>query len=402
MARTRPCGRFPTIVAAIVIVVGASCLFQACKSAPKASSISIHWTTLTNPDKVVVEVQGLSKATLEQLQQSRWELPQWQRLFTVFAGSPASPSSVPLPPMAGAYSIESETLRFTPQFPLEPEVTYRAIFEPGHLPGAGQAKADAIASTFLLPPPDATPGTVVTQVYPSADVLPENLLKFYIHFSAPMSRGDIYEHIQLLDSAGHEVELPFLELDEELWDPAMMRLTLIIDPGRIKRGVRPLEDIGPVLETGKSYKLLISRRWKDANRNPLTETFEKTFKVGRPDRDPPNPEQWKVQAPKPDTLESLAVRFPEPMDHALTQRVIQVTGESGDLIEGRVVLEEQEHHWTFIPDKPWRRGTYQLVIQTTIEDLAGNNIGKPFDVDTVEGGQKRPSAATVTLAFKVD
>ena len=32
------------------------------------------------------------------------------------------------------------------------------------------------------------------------------------------------------------IELPFLEIDEELWDPAMMRLTLFIDPGRIKRG----------------------------------------------------------------------------------------------------------------------------------------------------------------------
>jgi len=31
--------------------------------------------------------------------------------------------------------------------------------------------------------------TIVAQVYPSATVLPENQLKFYVQFSAPMSRG---------------------------------------------------------------------------------------------------------------------------------------------------------------------------------------------------------------------
>jgi hypothetical protein len=62
------------------------------------------------------------------------------------------------------------------------------------------------------------PTTVVSQVYPTAEVLPENLLKFYVHFSAPMSSGHIYDHIRLIgDSTGKEVELPFLEIDEELW-----------------------------------------------------------------------------------------------------------------------------------------------------------------------------------------
>ena len=67
-----------------------------------------------------------------------------------------------------------------------------------------------------------------------------------------MQRGHVYDHIHLLGEAGKPVELPFLELDEELWDPEMTRLTIFIDPGRIKRGVRPLEEIGPALEAGKN------------------------------------------------------------------------------------------------------------------------------------------------------
>ena len=53
---------------------------------------------------------------------------------------------------------------------------------------------------------------MVAQVYPSADVLPENLLKFYVHFSGPMRGGHIYDHVRFRDEAGKLVEMPFLEM----------------------------------------------------------------------------------------------------------------------------------------------------------------------------------------------
>ena len=40
-----------------------------------------------------------------------------------------------LPPMLGVYRIQDNALRFEPQFPLEPGVTYQAIFHPEQLPG---------------------------------------------------------------------------------------------------------------------------------------------------------------------------------------------------------------------------------------------------------------------------
>jgi hypothetical protein len=39
----------------------------------------------------------------------------------------------------------------------------------------------------------------------------------------------------------------------------------------------------------------------------------------------------------------------------------------------------------FVPGEPWKAGPYHLVVQNTIEDLAGNNIGKPFEVDLFDG-----------------
>lgn len=351
-----------------------------------------------------VEVSGLSPEVLRRLQESDWGPPQWQRLLAVYAqpGQPGQATIDPrLPPMLGAYGIRSAVLRFEPQFPLEPGVTYLAVFRPDHLPGGADAGGAAITASHRLPPREATPTTVVSHVYPTAEVLPENLLKFYIHFSAPMSRGQIYDHIRLRDAAGKGIELPFLEIGEELWDPEMKRLTLFIDPGRIKRGVRPLEEVGPALEAGKSYALVIDRAWKDGAGNPLRENFEKVFQVGPPDREPPDPARWKIQPPKPGTRDALAVIFPEPLDYALARRLIRVAGEDGEPVEGQVRLGDDEQSWSFAPGAAWRRGAYQLVIQTTLEDLAGNNIGKPFEVDLFEGVGRRLTTSTVKLRFEV-
>ena len=301
--------------------------------------------------------------------------------------------------MAGAYRVESNALRFEPQFPLESGLAYRAVFHPDQLPGGGAAAA--VTSVYQAPRRSATPATQVSRIYPGADTLPENLLKFYVHFTAPMSRGNIYDYIRLRDENGKDVELPFLEIGEELWDATMTRLTLIIDPGRIKRGVRPLEEIGPALEAGRSYTLAIEREWRDGAGNPLKESFRKVFKVAPPDREPPDPALWKIEAPQAGSRDRLAVIFPEPMDHALAQRLIRVAEELGGIVEGKVSLEDQERRWTFAPDNVWRRGRYQLIIQNTLEDLAGNNIGKPFEVDLFEGPEQRLSATTVKLSFEI-
>ena len=351
---------------------------------------AIRW--VSGAGKVAVEVHGLDARTLGRLQRLSWKPAQWQRLFAVHAGDES------LPPMLGAYRIQSNALRFEPQFPLEPGITYRAVFRPGRLPGLRGAP---VTATFQLPPRDSTPTTVVTRIYPSADLLPENLLKFYVHFSAPMRRGNIYDHIHLRDGAGKAVELPFLEIDEELWDPTMTRLTLFIDPGRIKRGVLPLEEIGPSLEEGKSYSLVIDREWRDGNGIPLKEEFQKAFRVGPADREPPDHTRWRIASPPAATREPLIVNFGESMDHALAQRMIRVFDSTGQPVAGSVTLEDHERRWTFTPDKPWPRGPHQLIIQTTIEDLAGNNIGKPFEVDLFNGIQRNLAAATVKLPFAI-
>ncbi len=120
------------------------------------------------------------------------------------------------------------------------------------------------------------------------------------------------------------MDLPFLELDDPLWNLDMTQLTLFIDSGRIKREVKPLEDIGPSLVAGKKFRLLIDRQWKDANGNPLVGSFEKKFLVTSPDRTAPDLNSWWLTSPKAGTRQPVDLNFHEPIDHALALRVISM------------------------------------------------------------------------------
>jgi hypothetical protein len=341
------------------------------------------------------EVAGLPQAGLEKLKKAAPTVEQWQEIFVVRVGTGAAD----LPAVAGSYRIDGGVIRFKPRFPPVPGVVYHATFRPSRLPGhAASEKGVAIRYEEPVKPPAAP--TVVSQVYPSRKQLPENQLKFYLHFSAPMSRGEAYRNIRLLDAAGKAVELPFLELDEELWDPAGKRFTLFFDPGRIKRGLKPREEMGPALSEGKTYTLVIDARWKDAAGFPLKETFRKSFKVLAPDDTPPDPKDWKLEAPAAGGAAPLTLRFPKPLDHALLHRLLWITDARGQRLDGSIRVSDQETRWQFTPRQPWQGGAYDLVIDTALEDLAGNSIGRPFEVDLFRKVEPLKSK-TVKRGFQV-
>lgn len=335
-------------------------VFAAVASKSAAADYSIRWQTNS------VVASGISPTGAE---------TNWAKVFSVYADQGNILTDINLPSIAGTYSFEKNVLMFKPQFPFTAGVNYRAVLRAG---------GKTISSTQRIPERILAPTTHVAAVYPPVDELPENVLKFYLQFSAPMMGGHIYEHIHLRDSDGKDVQLPFLEIDEELWDPTMTRLTLFLDPGRIKRGVRPLEEIGPALQTGKSYTLTITRDWRDANGTSLTADFEKKFKVVAADREPPNPLRWKITTPKAKSRAPLTIAFDEPLDHAIVQRVLRISDAKGAPVAGSVKLDALDRGLTFTPNTGWAAGVHKLIVPTIIEDLAGNNIGKPFDLDTAE------------------
>lgn len=295
------------------------------------------------------------------------------------------------PPMLGEVRVEGDLLTFVPRFPLRTGVEYQAIVRTDEGP---------VVVDFTLPEPAPGPPTVVTAVHPTRSELPENLLKLYVRFSAPMSRGEAWDRIRLLEADGRAVELPFLELDEELWDASGTRLTLLLDPGRIKRGLKPREDLGPALRNGGSYELVIDAAFVDADGRPLAGSYTKRFTVGAVDRVQPDPEHWLVEPSGAGTRGPLAVTFREPLDHALLQRALTVWNAAGEHVHGEIVLADRETRWLLIPKEPWAAGRYVLRVDTTLEDLAGNSVAQPFERRLDRWPSER-GPAHVELGFQV-
>jgi len=310
----------------------------------------------------------------------------WASLFVVYAGVGD------VPPLLGSYSVEAGILIFRPSFPIAPGVHYRAVFHP---PDGGAA----IENEFDGPRRDTTPLARVEHVYPSGDVWPSNQLRLYIYFSAPMSRGQAGAYLHVLDENGKVLPGVFLP-GEELWDPGFKRLTMTFDPGRIKRGLTSNTAMGPPIADGKRYTLAIDKDWQDARGVPMVEGFRKNFRGGPAERTAPDPQKWRVVAPKAGTSEPLVVDFTKPMNYALLQRMLTVTDTRGS-VSGTVSTAEHETQWRFTPQQPWRTGDYQLIVDTGIEDLAGNHVGQLFDIDVFEHVTEHIETKTIPLPFSI-
>jgi hypothetical protein len=256
-------------------------------------------------------------------------------------------------------------------------------------------------ATFALPKKPVAATTRVAAVYPSGDTLPENVLKLYLHFSAPMSRGMAYEHIHLRDGAGKDVTFPFVDIAQELWDPSGQRLTVLFDPGRIKTGLKPREELGPILHPGATYTLTIDRGWLDAAGQALVSDYRKTFRAGPTDSQSPDITNWKISVPAPGTRDPLLLTFPEPLDHAMLGRVLAVVDPDSRAMAGDIVVEANETRWRFTPESPWRAGAYHIQVDKDLEDLAGNSIGRPFEVDVFEKVELQAVTETVSLPFEI-
>ena len=338
----------------------------------------------------LVSVRGLDNRDLESVENLSGE--QKQKLLRVWVAD-AAPDS---PPMLGEVMRRADQIVFVPRYPFQAGLKYRARFDATVL-GKNEAP---IESEFAIAETSSTQSTRVSAIYPSADELPENLLKFYIHFSSPMSRGEAYRRIQLIDETGKVVQEPFLELSEELWNPQMTRFTLFFEPGRVKEGLVPRAEMGPALVKGKTYTLVIDGTWRDGENRPLVEGAKKVFRVVAADHAQPDPARWQISSPVAGTKEPLSIEFDESLDHAELGRVLSVRDASGKELPGEISIDEHEQHWTFTPLLAWQKGRHAVVVESILEDLAGNSIGRAFEVD-LNKGEAADAARTVEIRFEV-
>jgi len=225
----------------------------------------------------------------------------------------------------------------------------------------------------------ATEQVQVSAVYPTADTLPENLLRFYIYFSQPMQREDILSSIFLTDADDNKLDGVFLDNKFDLWSPDNTRLTLLFDPGRVKTGLVAHNAMGRALIPGSEYQLIVDASAQSAKGCKLASRFVKTFKASEADYELPDVEQWKISRPLLGSRNALTVELNGVIDHVSLAYRVRVKDKAGETVAGNISLSKHEQQWVFVPAQPWKKDSYRLMVDPVLEDVAGNRTTGLFD-----------------------
>ena len=275
------------------------------------------------------------------------------------------------PSMLGKYARTDNELTFTPRFPLNAGATYRASLK---------TTGKTVSLDYRVPMPAAKSPPRVVKIYPTADVLPANQLRFYIHFDRPMRGGkELFKHLAILDDKGKEIEAPWLV--DEIWDEENNCLILYIHPGRIKWGVDEREAMGPVLHEKRCYNLIVRGEWTDMDGNKIGKDTIKKFRTTAEDRVRIELRDWKLTAPAAGTRDALTLTLPKSIDYRSLQTGLTVTNAKGQTVAGSIEIGKDEKSWRFTPDQPWQSGAYHVSVSPDLEDVAGNTPSRPFDMD---------------------
>ena len=283
-----------------------------------------------------------------------------------------------LQPVAGCFEIDGDAVYFVPRFPFRDGTRYSLLVDPVNAQATGRPPG---VWTIERPSAAGSPTTEVLAIYPSVEVLPANHLRLYVHFSAPMSEDWAARAVHLRRADNDEpLAGAFLE-GPELWDVERRRLTLLLDPGRIKRGLVPNQESGYPLIEGVPVVVRIDAAFRDAEGWPMNAIAEQRYEVGPAVRTRVDPARWRCEAPMAGSTDALRIQFERPLDHGLIERFLWVVDAGGKRLAGRTFVLPGEREWSFEPQAPWAPGRHAVIVDPRIEDLAGNSVARVFDRD---------------------
>ena len=293
-------------------------------------------------------------------------------------------------PVLGSFTLEEEKTIFRPVIPFSKGMSYEIKHDQKTL----------VEFTIIEPLENAEKPKLLA-MYPSQDTVPENLLKIYLVFSKPMQ--EVHAALDYINVYNNTKDKPtdiFLPLQNELWNKEHTELTLWLNPGRIKRDLIPNREKGQPLERGNRYRVSISQQWQDAQGIYLEKGVVKEFYVGERDSKKPDVKNWKLQVPKKGTVGTLVIAFPEALDAMLLQETLVVRSADKEQITGTFRLGSKEQELIFQPDLVWKTSDYQLIIDSKLEDLGGNNLNHLFDKDLL-ASDKNLDTKSKSLYFTI-
>ena len=160
--------------------------------------------------------------------------------------------------------------------------------------------------------------------------------------------------------------------------------------------------------SGRSWKRASRIRWSSIATGPtrrgnsLKAGFRKTFRAGPPDETSPDPKGLDDRLTPGQHARSAG--------SSLSRTTRPGAARSPDLCRNmprrrscpaRSRWPRLRPTWRFTPVSPWRTGTYRLVVGTELEDVAGNSVARPFEVDVTGPISGRVTTKTVALPFRI-
>jgi hypothetical protein len=228
--------------------------------------------------------------------------------------------------------------------------------------------------------------TAVVEVFP-AGAVPANLLRWHLVFDR-LANDVGAEAIALLDRSGQPVRDAFVDLPEGLWDATGTRLTLLLHPGRIKRGLRSSTRFGGALAQGGDMCLQIDLdRLLDAGLGVATHRFV----VSTAETRAVDPSLWRLGTVETGSLAPVAIGFDRAMDHFGVQEGLVIVGADGRAVQGEVAPAPDGRSALFHPSQPWAAGRHRLMASRDLEDVAGNRVDAAFECSPDEASAKSTS-----------
>jgi hypothetical protein len=228
------------------------------------------------------------------------------------------------------------------------------------------------------------------QVFPSANEIPANLLRFHLRFDDAPDVFDISTAIRLVDAYDVVVDHVFLDLNEGLWSADGLTLTLMLHPGRIKSGLIANHTLGNALHEQDQYELQIrsehlcnlyyvdtgspanaKNEWISIKRFTAIAAVDQAIDVN----------SLSFKTPKAHSLNSISITFPWNIDVLSAENCVGLSTALDLPVDVQIELGEAEKTIRFIPRHPWAKGPVKVHFSSEFEDVSGNRLSNAFAKD---------------------
>jgi hypothetical protein len=213
--------------------------------------------------------------------------------------------------------------------------------------------------------------TAPAALWPPPAAWPANILRFHLAFPRPMDGWHAMGHLALEAGGDAAPGTALLDLQDGLWNPEQTVLTVLLHPGRVKRGVGRL---GPALRPGGAALLRLDGALADADGVPLgrdvTFGITVTPAVRAPFRLP------AVLVPA-DRGAPIVLDLGRPLDLLGAAEGLRVTDPAGRPVAHRA--EPFARGLVLHPAPGWPGGALRLTAAPWLEDACGNRQDAAFE-----------------------